>query len=246
MLVPGGTGGLGLAVAQKVLDSGRAVVLFARDADAGQRAAQRLGPKAVFTPGDVTDEAAVKRAVDAAVGLGRLCATVNCAGGGRAMRTVGRQRPCPLPDFAGVIETHLTGSFNVVRLAAQRMTTNELVAGERGVLVNVSSIAAFDGQAGQSAYAAAKAGIVGMTLPLARELAPWSIRCVTLAPGLFETEQTRILPDAVRESLRSTTVYPHRFGDPGEFAALVVHVLDNPMINGAVLRLDGAVRMPPR
>ncbi|OKI63384.1 SDR family NAD(P)-dependent oxidoreductase [Micromonospora sp. CB01531] len=245
-LVTGGSSGLGRATARRLVGRGAQVVLVDRDGAAGQRTATELGAAATFAEADVTDEASVSAALDRAGQLGDLRVVVNCAGIAPAARVVGRTGPHPLDTFTRVVQVNLIGTFNVVRLAAARMVNVEPVGEERGVIVNTASVAAFDGQIGQAAYAAAKAGVVGLTLPVARELAASQIRVVTIAPGLFETPMLAGLPEAARESLGQQVPHPSRLGQPSEYAALVEHIIDNPMLNGETIRLDGAIRMASR
>jgi NAD(P)-dependent dehydrogenase (short-subunit alcohol dehydrogenase family) len=204
----------------------------------------------VFSPADVTDPDQVTQAVDAAAQLGTLRVVVNCAGIGNAVRTAGRKGPFPLEEFTKVLNVNLVGTFNVIRLTAQAMSESEPVGGtdgeERGVIVNTASVAAFDGQIGQAAYAASKGGIVGMTLPIARDLASIGIRVCTIAPGLFHTPLFATLPQEHIDSLGAQVPHPSRLGDPSEYAALAVHIVENPMLNGETIRLDGAIRMAPR
>ncbi|MFC5930833.1 SDR family NAD(P)-dependent oxidoreductase [Cryobacterium melibiosiphilum] len=210
-------------------------------------------PRAQFVPGDVTSAGDVQAAVDAAVLLGPLRIVVNCAGIAPGARTVGRDGPMPLADFDRAIRINLVGTFNVTRLAAAAMMKTAPVgdparqgAAERGVIVNTASVAAFDGQIGQAAYAASKGGVAAMTLPLAREFAPSFIRVMTIAPGTFDTPMLQGLPTAVRDSLGAQVPHPSRLGDPAEYASLVRHIVDNPMLNGETIRLDGAIRMQPK
>jgi NAD(P)-dependent dehydrogenase (short-subunit alcohol dehydrogenase family) len=241
-LVVGGTSGLGLATARCLLESGAEVVLMGRSPERAAKAAAELGD-AVTVVGDVANEADVRTAIEAATALGRLSVAVNCAGTARMGRVLGRKGPLDLQDFAQVVQTNLVGTFNLVRLAAEAMAGNALQDGDRGVIVCTASITAFDGQEGQAAYAASKAGIVGMTLPLARDLARHAIRVVTVAPGPFETPMLADASPEVREVLLHGTVHPHRLGDPDDFGALVAHVVANPMLNGETIRLDGATRL---
>ncbi|MGW6334635.1 SDR family NAD(P)-dependent oxidoreductase [Nocardia rhamnosiphila] len=245
-LVTGGASGLGLATARRLLDEGSKVVLLDLPTSDGAAVAAGLGANALFAPADITDESAVAAALDMAEGFGELRAVVSCAGTGRSLRVVGRQGVFPLEVFARVVTINLIGTFNVVRLAAERMARLELDGEERGVLVTTASVAAFEGQIGQSAYAASKAGVAGMTLPLARDLASLGIRVVSIAPGLFDTPLLAGLNDEAKASLGAQTPHPSRLGDPAEFGSLAAHILSNPMINGEVIRLDGAIRMAPR
>lgn len=223
-----------------------------RDPAAPPRSAA-LHPRAHFVAGDVTSAGDVQSAVDAAVRLGPLRIVVNCAGIAPGARTVGRDGPMPLADFDRAIRINLVGTFNVTRLAAAAMMTSEPVgdadrpgAAERGVIVNTASVAAFDGQIGQAAYAASKGGVAAMTLPLAREFAQSLIRVMTIAPGTFDTPMLQGLPTAVRDSLGAQVPHPSRLGDPAEYASLVRHIVENPMLNGETIRLDGAIRMQPK
>lgn len=245
-LITGGASGLGLAAAGLLHAQGAAVVLFDLPGSAGKEEAARLGEGAAFVPGDVTSEEDVTAALDEAQRLGRLAITVSCAGIGNAVKTVGKHGPFPLAEFSRVVNVNLVGTFNVVRLAAARMVANDLVDEERGVIVNTASVAAFDGQVGQAAYAASKSGVVGMTLPIARDLADRAVRVMTIAPGLFETPLLASLPDKARQALGHQVPHPSRLGRPAEYASLVAQVVTNPMLNGETIRLDGAIRMAPR
>ena len=224
--------------------AGAAVVIADLPCSPGAAVAERLG--GVFAPTDVTDEASVQAAVEAAAGLAPLRVAVNCAGIGTPGRVLGKQGPLPLAQFAQVITVNLVGTFNVLRLAAEAMAATDPVDGERGVIVNTASAAAYDGQIGQAAYAASKGGVVGLTLPAARDLADKLIRVMTIAPGLFDTPMLQGLPEPARESLAAQVPMPSRLGDPAEYAALVKHIVENSMLNGEVIRLDGAIRMAPR
>jgi NAD(P)-dependent dehydrogenase (short-subunit alcohol dehydrogenase family) len=242
-VVTGGASGLGLATTKRLLDAGaQVVVLDIR----GKEAVDELGDRAVFAATDVTDEAAVIAALDAAENLGPVRIAVNCAGTGNAMKTLSKDGPFPLNAFRKIVEINLIGTFNVIRLAAERMAKTEPIGGERGVIVNTASVAAFDGQVGQAAYSASKGGVVGMTLPIARDLARELIRVVTIAPGLFDTPLLAGLPEPAKESLGKQVPHPSRLGKPDEYGALAVHIVENPMLNGEVIRLDGAIRMAPR
>ena len=242
-LVTGGASGLGLATARELAAAGADVVVA--DLPGGEReaAAEPLGG---LVPTDVTDQGQVQAAVAAATDRGPLRVVVNCAGIGTPGRVLGRSGPLPLEQFARVVQVNLVGTFNVIRLAAAAMSTTEPVDGERGVVVNTASAAAFDGQIGQAAYSASKGGVVGMTLPLARDLAQSLVRVMTIAPGLFDTPMLAELPEPARQSLAAQVPMPSRLGRPEEYAALVRHVVENPMLNGEVIRLDGAIRMGPR
>ncbi|MEV5647115.1 SDR family NAD(P)-dependent oxidoreductase [Nocardia sp. NPDC052254] len=245
-VVTGGASGLGLATARQFLDAGSKVVLLDLPTSQGAAVAAELGPGAVFAPADITDETAVASALDAAEQLGELRAVVSCAGTGRSLRVVGRQGVFPLDVFTRVVTINLIGTFNVVRLAAERMSRLDLDGEERGVIVTTASVAAFEGQIGQAAYAASKAGVAGMTLPLARDLASLAIRVVSVAPGLFDTPLLAGLNDEAKASLGAQTPHPSRLGNPREFGSLAAHIVSNPMLNGEVVRLDGAIRMAPR
>ena len=246
-LVTGGASGLGLATARRLVKSGAKAVLVDLPSSKGDEVAASLDGAAVFAAADVTDETAVRTALDAAGELGPLRVVVNCAGIGTPGRVLGRDGMAfPLDPFVKVIQVNLIGTFNVIRLAAERMAATEPVGEERGVIVNTASVAAYDGQIGQAAYSASKGGIVGMTLPIARDLAQRQIRVVTIAPGLFDTPLLAGLPEEARASLGQQVPHPSRLGDPDEYGALVEHIVANPMLNGEVIRLDGAIRMAPR
>ena len=247
-LVAGGASGLGEATARTLYAAGASVTICDLNPEKGEALAAELGDRARFVAADVTDADAVEAAVAAAVeGEGGLRILVSCAGIGWAQRTVSKQGPHDLEVFANVVKVNLIGTFNVLRLAAQAMAANEPDSGgERGVCVNTASIAAFDGQIGQVAYSASKGGIVGLTLPAARDLASLGVRVVTIAPGTFDTPLLAALPEEQRQKLGEQIPFPSRLGDPAEFAALARHVVENPMLNGETIRLDGALRMPPR
>jgi NAD(P)-dependent dehydrogenase (short-subunit alcohol dehydrogenase family) len=245
-LVTGGASGLGLATVRELHANGAKAVIVDLPSSRGAEVAAELGDWVVFAPADVTDEAQVSAALDAAAGLGTLRIVVNCAGIGNAIKTYGKKGAFPLAAFTTVVSVNLIGTFNVIRLAAERIAGAEQAGEERGVIVNTASVAAYDGQVGQAAYAASKGGIVGMTLPIARDLAGLKIRVVTIAPGLFHTPLFATLPDEAIESLGAQVPHPSRLGDPAEFAALARHIVENPMLNGETIRLDGAIRMAPR
>jgi len=248
-LVTGAGSGLGEATARELVARGARVAVLDLGRSKGAEVAKSLGPAAIFTEADVGDETQVGAALDrASAELGALRAVVNCAGIGTPGRVVDKQgQPLPLAYFRKVVEVNLIGTFNVLRLAAARMQTNApLASGERGAIVNTASIAAFEGQIGQAAYAASKGGVVGLTLPVARDLAGAGIRVCTIAPGLFGTPMLMGLPQPARDALAASIPFPPRLGDPAEYAALACHILENPMLNGETIRLDGALRMQPR
>ena len=245
-IITGGASGLGAATARQLANAGGKVVLADLNEMAGHRLAEELG--GVFVKCDVADEGDAAAAVEAAQQtFGGLNGLVNCAGIGAPAKAVGRDGPLALAAFEQIIRVNLTGSFNMIRLAAHAMMSNEPNdAGERGVIVNTASVAAFDGQIGQPAYSASKGGIVGMTLPLAREFARSGIRVMTIAPGLFMTPMMAGLPEEARTSLGQQVPFPPRLGDPTEYALLVEQIFANPMLNGETIRLDGAIRMAPK
>jgi NAD(P)-dependent dehydrogenase (short-subunit alcohol dehydrogenase family) len=247
-LVAGGASGLGEATARRLHAGGAHVVIADLNEERGRALAGELGERASFGRTDVTDAEGVQTAVSAAAGQAApLRIAVSCAGIGWAGRVVGKRGAHALEPFDTVIRVNLIGTFNVMRLAAAVMVeSSPTEAGERGVCVNTASIAAFDGQIGQIAYSASKGGIVSMTLPAARDLAPLGVRVCAIAPGTFDTPLLSNLPEDAREALREVVPFPKRFGRPAEFAALVAHIVENEMLNGEVIRLDGALRMPPR
>lgn len=244
-IVSGAASGLGAATAEMLIEAGAQVMLVDLNAEAVAAKAQALGPKARYAVADISQEAAAKAAVDAAVeAFGSLHGLVNCAGVVGAEKILGKQGPHGLDSFSRVININLVGSFNLLRLVAAAMAETEAGAeGERGVIINTASIAAYDGQIGQAAYAASKGAIASLTLPAARELARFGIRVMTIAPGIFETPMMAGMPQEVRDSLATGVPYPPRLGRPQEYAALARHIIENSMLNGEVIRLDGALRM---
>ncbi|MCG5430826.1 3-hydroxyacyl-CoA dehydrogenase [Mycobacterium sp. MYCO198283] len=246
-VVTGGASGLGLATTKRLLDRGASVVVIDLK---GEEAVSELGARAKFVEANVVDPEQVTAALDAAEEMGPLRINVNCAGIGNAIKTLGKDGPFPLDGFRKVIEVNLIGTFNVLRLSAERIARTEPLAGkngeERGVIVNTASVAAFEGQIGQAAYSASKGGVVGMTLPIARDLSRELIRVCTIAPGLFKTPLLGSLPEEAQASLGKQVPHPARLGDPDEYGALAVHIVENPMLNGETIRLDGAIRMAPR
>ena len=247
-IVTGGASGLGAATAQMIVDGGGRVVVADLKEDEGRSCAGALGTAATFIRTDVADEASGKAAVAAAIdAFGAVHGLVNCAGIVHGEKVVGKEGPHTLAGFARTIGINLIGTFNLVRLAADAMAKNAPNdGGERGVIVNTASVAAFDGQIGQAAYSASKAGVAGMTLPIARELARFGIRVMAIAPGIFETPMVAGLSAEVQQSLGKMVPFPPRLGKPAEFASLVRQIIENPMLNGEVIRLDGAIRMAPK
>ena len=247
-IITGGGSGLGEATARLFAESGANVIIADLNADNANKVAAEIGDMAKAIECNVTDEGQVQAAVDLAKeAFGGLNGAVNCAGVGAAARVTGKGGPFPLDMFKFVIEVNLIGTFNVIRLAAHAMTgLDPDENGERGVFINTASVAAFDGQIGQAAYSASKGGLVGMTLPIARELARYGIRVVTIAPGLFNTPMLAALPDDAKKSLGAQVPFPSRLGEPSEFALLAKQIAENPMLNGDTIRLDGAIRMAPK
>jgi NAD(P)-dependent dehydrogenase (short-subunit alcohol dehydrogenase family) len=243
-IVTGGASGLGLATATELASAGAHVVIADLPNSPGADRAADFG--GTFVPVDVTDEVGVQQAVDAASSAAPLRVVVNCAGIGTPGRVLGKSGVLPLEQFSRVVTVNLIGTFNVIRLAVARMVETDPVDGERGVVVNTASVAAFDGQIGQAAYSASKGGVVGMTLPVARDLADKLIRVCTIAPGIMDTPMLAGLPEPARESLGKQVPHPARLGSPKEYAALARHIVENGYLNGEVIRLDGAIRMAPR
>jgi NAD(P)-dependent dehydrogenase (short-subunit alcohol dehydrogenase family) len=247
-MVTGGASGLGEATIRRIHEGGGRVAICDLPQSKGEALAAELGERALFCSTDVTSEAAVQEAVSSTVGrFGSVNTLVNCAGIGMAGRTVSRQGPFPLDVFAKTIEINLIGTFNCIRLAAAAMVNNPPNdETERGVIVNTASVAAFDGQIGQVAYSASKAGVVGMTLPIARDLASMGIRVCTIAPGTFDTPMLGLAPEEMRQALAAQIPFPKRLGRPSEFGALACHIIENVLLNGETIRLDGAIRMAPK
>jgi NAD(P)-dependent dehydrogenase (short-subunit alcohol dehydrogenase family) len=244
-IVTGGASGLGFATAQMIIENGGNAVLLDINSDMGEKAESKLGVNSRFVKADVSDEENVKNAISIAINaFGCLNGAINCAGIGPAERVVGRNGSHSLASFSKTITINLIGSFNVIRLVAEVLQNNEPSEdGERGILISTASVAAFDGQIGQAAYSASKGGIIAMTLPIARELARMGIRVMTIAPGLFETPLLAGLPEDARISLGQQVPFPSRLGQPLEYAHLAKHIIENVMLNGEVIRLDGAIRM---
>ena len=245
-IVTGGASGLGAAAARALHAEGVQVVLVDLPTAKGDELVAELGERASFVPADVTDAAAIGEVVRRAGELGSLRVAVNCAGVGWASRVLTREGPHDLELFRTVVAVNLVGTFNVLRLAADAMAQQETVGGERGVIVNTASIAAFDGQIGQVAYSASKGGVVGLTLPAARDLARHQVRVVTIAPGTFDTPMLAGVPEEARQALAEQIPHPQRLGDPSEYGLLVRQLVEHPYLNGEVVRLDGALRMAPR
>jgi NAD(P)-dependent dehydrogenase (short-subunit alcohol dehydrogenase family) len=248
-LVTGGASGLGLATARRLVGKGAAsVVLLDLPTSPGEQAAADLGNTARFVAADITDEAGVQAALDAAESAGPLRAVAHCAGrGGDRVRIIDKERqPGPLDTFEQVLKVNLVGTYNVLRLAAARMSGNEIEDGDRGAIVLTASVAAFDGQIGQTSYSASKAGVHGITLVAARDLASWAIRVNTIAPGVFDTPMLARLRDDIREGLAASVPHPKRLGDPEDYAHMALSLLENGYVNGHTVRLDGGIRMAPR
>ncbi len=247
--ITGGASGLGLATAENFINAGAKVMVFDLNEENAGKAAEELGENAVYAAGDVADEEAVKTAVQKTVDtFGALHININSAGIGAAARTLGKDGPMPLKTFEFIIRVNLVGTFNCLRLCAEAMQNNEPVTddGERGVIINVASVAAYDGQIGQAAYSASKGGVASMTLPIARDLSRQGIRIATIAPGIFETPMMKFAPPQVREPLIEMTQFPKRLGDPSEFAQTAAYIVNCGYINGETIRLDSGIRLAPR
>jgi 3-hydroxyacyl-CoA dehydrogenase / 3-hydroxy-2-methylbutyryl-CoA dehydrogenase len=247
-LITGGASGLGEACARKLVELGAKVAIVDFAEERGREIASQLGESAIFCKTDVTDEKDVQTAVDTAMdAFGAVHVAINCAGVGTPAKVLGKKGPMPIEGFMKVVQINLIGTVNVIRLVAEKMVLNEgNEDGEKGVIINTASVAAFEGQIGQAAYSASKAAVVGLTLPVAREFADYGVRVVTIAPGLFDTPMASGLPEKVRDSLTAMIPFPHRFGKPGEFAMLVKHIVENPYLNGMTIRLDASIRMGAR
>jgi len=247
-IVTGGASGLGEASVRNLVENGAKVSIFDFAEERAKRIISELGDAVLFCKTDVTDEKTVRSAIEGTIGhFGAIHVAINCAGGGPPAKVLGRGGPMPIEDFNQIVQLNLIGTMSVIRLASEKMiknTPNE--HGEKGVIINTASVAAFDGQVGQAAYSAAKGGIVSMTLPIAREFADYGIRVVTIAPGLFDTPGLAILSEKVKEGLSKAIPFPRRFGKPVEFALLAKDIIENPMLNGTTIRLDGALRMAGR
>jgi NAD(P)-dependent dehydrogenase (short-subunit alcohol dehydrogenase family) len=247
-VITGGGSGLGSATAREFAAGGAKIVILDLPSSPGSKLAESFGADGLFVAADVASEAETANAIaDATARFGGLHIAVNCAGIGRAHRTISKDGPHPLDLFSKVVQVNLVGTFNMIQLAAHQMAKNvPNPDGERGVIINTASIAAYDGQIGQAAYSASKGGVVGMTLPIARDLASVGIRVCTIAPGTFDTPMLATLPEAARKALGAQVPFPSRLGHPAEFAALARHIVENAMLNGETIRLDGALRMAPR
>jgi NAD(P)-dependent dehydrogenase (short-subunit alcohol dehydrogenase family) len=244
-VVTGGASGLGEACVRNLLSSGAKIAILDFAADRGEKIAVELGKDVIFAQTDVADDVGVQGAINKTMEtFGAINIAINCAGGAVPMKVLSKKGPMPLAAFNRTIQINLVGTFNVIRLAVEQMVKNPPdTDGEKGVIINTSSAAAFDGQIGQADYSASKGGIVAMTLPIARECADYGIRVMTIAPGLFDTPLLHGLPEAAREALGKMVPFPHRLGQPAEFASLVRHIIENRMLNGEVIRIDGAIRM---
>jgi NAD(P)-dependent dehydrogenase (short-subunit alcohol dehydrogenase family) len=246
VLVTGGASGLGAATARAMAAGGAAVVIVDLPSSAGADLAAELGERAAFAPADVRDEHSVQAAIDVAAGMGALRVAVSCAGVATPGRVIGKRGVLPLEDFRTVVEINLVGTFNVLRLAAARMVANSPLDGDRGLVVMTASVAAYEGQVGQAAYAASKGGVASLTISAARDLADKAIRVMTIAPGVMETPMMAGLPGETQSVLEALVPHPSRLGRPEEYALLVEAIIANPLLNGEVIRLDGALRLPTR
>ena len=247
-IVTGGSSGLGEACVRQIAEAGGRAAIFDLQAEKGEALAAELGSRSVFAHCDVTSEKSVQAAIEKTVdAFGAVTVAINCAGGGWAEKVASKQGPASLATFEKLVQINLCGTFNVIRLAVQQMLTGQPgESDERGVIINTASSAAFEGQVGQAAYSASKAGVVGMTLPIARECADYGIRIMTIAPGAFDTPMFDLIPPRAREGLEKRLQFPKRMGRPSEFAALALHIIENQMLNGEVIRLSGAARLPPK
>jgi len=247
-VVTGGASGLGEACVRDLLKCGAKIAIFDFAADRGKEIAEKLGKSVIFVKTDVTDEEGVRTAISKTMdAFGAIHIVINCAGTGDAIKVLSKRGPYPLDLSTRVVQINLVGTFNVIRLAVEQMIKNTPTEeGEKGVIINTASVAAYDGQIGQAAYSASKAGVVGMTLPIARECAEYGIRVMTVAPGIFDTPLLSQIPEKARESLGKMIPFPSRLGRPDEFAMLARHIIENTMLNGEVIRLDGAIRMAAR
>lgn len=247
-VVTGGASGLGEACVRNLLKLGGKAAILDFAEEKGKELASELGDRAVFFKTDITDEKMVQEALDGTIdAFGAIHILVNCAGVGIPAKVLGKEGPMPMSHFSKVVQINLMGTINVIRLAAEKMVKNSPNDdGEKGVVINTSSVAAFDGQIGQAAYSASKAAVAGMTLPIAREFAEYGIRVMTIAPGIFNTPMLQSLPDNVKEALGQMVPFPKRLGEPDEFAGLIQHIIENAMLNGEVIRLDGSIRMAAR
>lgn len=247
-VVTGGASGLGEACVRNLLELGGKAAILDFAEEKGKELASELGDRAVFFKTDITDEKMVQEALDGTIdAFGAIHILVNCAGVGIPAKVLGKEGPMPMSHFSKVVQINLMGTINVIRLAAEQMVKNSPNNdGEKGVVINTSSVAAFDGQIGQAAYSASKAAVAGMTLPIAREFAEYGIRVMTIAPGIFNTPMLQALPDNVKEALGQMVPFPKRLGEPDEFAGLIQHIIENAMLNGEVIRLDGSIRMAAR
>jgi NAD(P)-dependent dehydrogenase (short-subunit alcohol dehydrogenase family) len=246
-VITGGASGLGLATVQRFVDAGAKVAIFDFNDQAGQAVANKLGDKVIFQKVNVADEESVKAAIAKTMeAFGAIHICINYAGIGNAIKTLGKNGVFPLADFNRILQVNLVGTFNVLRLAAEQMANNEPVDGERGVIINTASVAAYEGQIGQAAYSASKGGIVGMTLPIARDLASYGIRVNTIAPGLIHTPLFDSLGEKVISALSATVLNPQRLGRPDEIAHTAAYIVENAYVNGETIRVDGGIRMQPR